>query len=205
MSEDLSTLAVVRSEGHRNYWRLLPRIGLLYLAFGILFGLVQGGLPPLLRAQGLELGRMGWLFLLLLPFGMTFLWAPWVDRWRWPWCEHRVGWILAMQAVAIIAVVSIGLGQQWSAVALLALGLLGFGITLNNVSTNMQLQSTAPAQLRGRVVAFYIAMRFGFEALGGMLAGLMAAHCGAPATLGIAGGLLAVGLLVILVARRPLR
>ncbi|WP_416773141.1 MFS transporter [Pseudomonas sp. RHF3.3-3] len=89
--------------------------------------------------------------------------------------------------------------------ALLALGLLGFGITLNNVSTNMQLQSTAPAQLRGRVVAFYIAMRFGFEALGGMLAGLMAAHCGAPATLGIAGGLLAVGLLVILVARRPLR
>ncbi len=89
--------------------------------------------------------------------------------------------------------------------ALLALALLGFGITLNNVSTNMQLQSGAPAQLRGRVVSFYIAMRFGFEALGGMLAGLIAAHYGAPVTLGIAGGLLAVGLLLMLGARRPVR
>jgi hypothetical protein len=79
--------------------------------------------------------------------------------------------------------------------ALLALGVLGFGITLSNVSTNMQLQSGAPNHLRGRVIAFYIAMRFGFEALGGMAAGLIAARWGAPATLGIAGGVLVVGLL----------
>ncbi len=80
-------------------------------------------------------------------------------------------------------------------VALLALALLGFGITLSNVSTNMQLQSGAPSHLRGRVIAFYIAMRFGFEALGGMIAGLVAARWGAPATLGIAGGVLLLGLL----------
>ncbi|WP_313202428.1 MFS transporter [Pseudomonas sp.] len=79
--------------------------------------------------------------------------------------------------------------------ALLALALLGFGITLSNVSTNMQLQSGAPGHLRGRVIAFYIAMRFGFEALGGMIAGLVAARWGAPATLGIAGGVLVMGLL----------
>ncbi|MFI7857295.1 MFS transporter [Pseudomonas promysalinigenes] len=79
--------------------------------------------------------------------------------------------------------------------ALFALGVLGFGITLSNVSTNMQLQSGAPSHLRGRVIAFYIAMRFGFEALGGMAAGLVAARWGAPATLGVAGGVLVVGLL----------
>lgn len=79
--------------------------------------------------------------------------------------------------------------------ALLALGLLGFGITLSNVSTNMQLQSDAPGHLRGRVIAFYIAMRFGFEALGGMAAGLIAARWGAPATLGIAGGVLVTALI----------
>lgn len=79
--------------------------------------------------------------------------------------------------------------------ALFALGVLGFGITLSNVSTNMQLQSGAPSHLRGRVIAFYIAMRFGFEALGGMAAGLVAARWGAPATLGGAGGVLVVGLL----------
>lgn len=79
--------------------------------------------------------------------------------------------------------------------ALVALGVLGFGITLSNVSTNMQLQSAAPSHLRGRVIAFYIAMRFGFEALGGMAAGLIAARWGAPATLGIAGVILVIGLL----------
>ncbi|MGE8061149.1 MFS transporter [Pseudomonas sp. NPDC089547] len=78
--------------------------------------------------------------------------------------------------------------------ALAALAVLGFGITLSNVSTNMQLQSGAPSHLRGRVIAFYIAMRFGFEALGGMAAGLIAARWGAPATLGVAGGILLMGL-----------
>lgn len=88
------------------------------------------------------------------------------------------------------------LGLCWAGqlqLALLALVVLGFGITLSNVSTNMQLQSQAPGHLRGRVIAFYIAMRFGFEALGGMAAGLLAARVGAPATLGAAGAVLLLG------------
>ncbi|MFJ4142316.1 MFS transporter [Pseudomonas sp. NPDC089734] len=75
--------------------------------------------------------------------------------------------------------------------AITLLAVLGFGITANNVSTNMLLQSQAPSELRGRVIAFYIAMRFGFEAIGGLLAGLVAARWGAPATMGVAGVLLA--------------
>ncbi|WP_369992202.1 MFS transporter [Pseudomonas xanthosomatis] len=89
--------------------------------------------------------------------------------------------------------------------ALLALAVLGFGITLSNVSTNMQLQSGAPGHLRGRVIAFYIAMRFGFEAMGGMAAGLLAARWGAPATLGIAGAVLLLGLLGQYAMRRRCR
>ena len=104
---------------------------------------------------------------------------------------------------ALCAVALLGL---WLAgalpLAMLALALLGFGITLSNVSTNMQLQSGAPSHLRGRVIAFYIAMRFGFEALGGMLAGVAAAHSGAPATLGVAGALLALGIASLYAARR---
>ncbi|RUQ44802.1 MFS transporter, partial [Corynebacterium pseudodiphtheriticum] len=74
--------------------------------------------------------------------------------------------------------------------ALLCLAVLGFGITVSNVSSNMQLQSGAPGALRGRVIAFYIALRFGFEAIGGLLAGLIAAQWGVSVTLAIAGGLL---------------
>jgi MFS family permease len=79
---------------------------------------------------------------------------------------------------------------------LLALSGLGFGITISNVSSNMTLQSNAPEVLRGRVIAFYIAMRFGFEAVGGLLAGMIAAALGVQMTLLIAGSLLAVYLLV---------
>ena len=70
---------------------------------------------------------------------------------------------------------------------LIALAGLGFGITVSNVSTNMTLQSSAPDLLRGRVIAFYIAMRFGFEAIGGLLAGLIAAWLSVQWTLAIAG------------------
>jgi MFS family permease len=72
-------------------------------------------------------------------------------------------------------------------VALLTLALLGFGITVSNVSSNMLLQTQAPEKLRGRVVAFYIAMRFGFEAIGGLLAGAVAVFIGAQWTLALAG------------------
>ncbi|MGY2237166.1 MFS transporter [Pseudomonas gingeri] len=168
MSEELTPVAVGKLAGHREYWRLLPRIGLLYLAFGILFGLVQGGLPPLLRAQGLDLGRMGWLFLLLLPFGMTFLWAPWVDRWRWPWHEHRTGWILTMQGLAIIAVVVIGVGEHLPPVALLAVGLVvAFAAATMDLALDALVTETTPAHSR----ALAGAMKVGALSIGAMTGG----------------------------------
>lgn len=78
------------------------------------------------------------------------------------------------------------------AFTLAALAGLGFGITVSNVSSNMTLQSAAPEALRGRVIAFYIAMRFGFEAIGGLLAGLLAAALSVQWTLLLAGALLGI-------------
>jgi MFS family permease len=67
--------------------------------------------------------------------------------------------------------------------ALAAMALLGFGISVCNVGINMLLQSLAPDHLRGRVVSFFTSTRFGFDAIGGLLAGLLAARIGAPAAL----------------------
>jgi len=64
--------------------------------------------------------------------------------------------------------------------ALLAMVALGLGITVANVGTNILIQSSAPDHLRGRVVSLYTATRFGFDALGGLAAGLVAAQWGAP-------------------------
>ncbi|MQA18056.1 MFS transporter [Rugamonas rivuli] len=86
-------------------WPILGAIVVIYLALGTIMGFLQG-LGPVLRGQGIPLRDMRGLFLVLIPFGLAFLWAPWVDRLRWPWLRHRSGWILSMQALALLAVVA---------------------------------------------------------------------------------------------------
>ena len=76
--------------------------------------------------------------------------------------------------------------------AMLAMTLLGFGISVCNVGINMVLQTLAPDALRGRVVSFFTSTRFGFDAIGGLFAGLLAARVGASAALMVEGVLLAV-------------
>ena len=88
--------------------------------------------------------------------------------------------------------------------ALPAMALLGFAISVGNVGSNMLLQSLAPEALRGRVVSFYTSTRFGFDALGGLLAGLLASHLGAPLTLTLEGGVLLLFCVWLLTRRRRL-
>jgi MFS family permease len=102
----------------------------------------------------------------------------------------RLGRIIAMGAVVCAVSLCAVAADPPLWLTLVALAGLGFGITASNVSSNMTLQSAAPEALRGRVIAFYIAMRFGFEAIGGLVAGLLAAALSVQWTLLLAGGLL---------------
>lgn len=97
--------------------------------------------------------------------------------------------ILASAAVSGLAMLLLALSSQFW-LSLIAMALLGFGITICNVGTNILLQSDAPEALRGRVVSLYTSTRFGFDAIGGLLAGLLAVHLGAPGVLLGAGALL---------------
>ncbi|WP_161867684.1 MFS transporter [Pseudomonas yangonensis] len=99
------------------------------------------------------------------------------------------GLILISIAVSALAMMMLAVSTQlWLAQA--AMLLLGFGITVSNVGTNIILQSSAPEALRGRIVALYTSTRFGFDAIGGLLAGLLATRFGAPWVLIGAGCLL---------------
>ncbi|WP_371856352.1 MFS transporter [Pseudomonas sp. Irchel s3f7] len=76
--------------------------------------------------------------------------------------------------------------------SLITMVFLGFGVTVNNVGTNILLQTDTPESLRGRVVSLYTATRFGFDALGGLAAGGLATFVGAPATMAFAGAILSI-------------
>lgn len=97
--------------------------------------------------------------------------------------------ILAASCATALAL----LAFAWSTLlplSLTAMAVVGAGITVSNVGTNIVLQSNAPEALRGRVVSLYTSTRFGFDAIGGLLAGLLAAQLGAPPVLAGAGAVL---------------
>lgn len=114
------------AESKKATFPLLAVIALMYVSLGSILGFVQGGVAPVLRAQGMELTSLRWAYALFVPFGVAFLWAPWIDRWRWPWLGKRTGWIVPMQAVAIAAVIGAAALTPERGVwtALLVLGLI---------------------------------------------------------------------------------
>ena len=116
------------------------------------------------------------------------------------------GLISAVVAGCVISALSIIVFALASTLPL-AMGAMigvGFGISVCNVGINMLLQGMAPDQLRGRVVSFFTSARFGFDALGGLFAGLLATAIGAGPSLLAEGVVLLVFVAFLLSRRRRL-
>lgn len=104
--------------------RIMVAMGLLYVGFGVIVGLLQGGLPPVLRARGMAVDQIAWTFALYLPIGLSFLWAPLVDRLRLPFLSPRIGWIVLAQLVTVVGLGAVALLEGASLGVLFGLGLL---------------------------------------------------------------------------------
>jgi MFS family permease len=100
--------------------------------------------------------------------------------------------ILAGVVLCVIAMAALGASTLVMA-SVGAMCLLGFGISVANVGTNIVLQALAPDAMRGRVVSLFTAIRFGFDAVGGLIAGLLAAGFGFANTLYVGAGLELLG------------
>lgn len=114
------------------------------------------------------------------------------------------GLVTAILGGALISAVSLALfaSAHTLALALPAIAGVGFGISVCNVGTNTLLQTMAPERLRGRVVSFFSSTRWGFDALGGLIAGALATHLGAGPTLLAESALLAIALGYLWTLRR---
>jgi MFS family permease len=103
----------------------------------------------------------------------------------------------------------VGLGglaavTRWD-VAMAAMFMVGSGIALTNVATNSLLQNLIPESLRGRVISLFAAIRFGMDALGGLLAGCLASLVGPRQTVLIEALILLSAALFLLPSLRSLR
>lgn len=68
----------------------------------------------------------------------------------------------------------LGISQNLS-ILCMAMFLLGFGISTTNILTNIIIQNSTIESFRGRAISIYTSTRFGFDAVGGLIVGLLAA------------------------------
>lgn len=109
---------------NRGQVSTLAGLSALYVGFGMTMGVIQGGFPTVMRAEGMSIGSAGWLYALYLPFGVAFLWSPLIDRWRPPVFTPRIGWIVPMQILAALAVCGVAFMEGAPIALLFVLGFL---------------------------------------------------------------------------------
>jgi PAT family beta-lactamase induction signal transducer AmpG len=90
------------------------------LSVRMLLALVMGfasGLPLLLtigvlqawmKEAGVQLGVIGLVTLVQIPYTWKFIWAPLIDRFTLPWMGRRRGWLLCAQVALILSIALLG-------------------------------------------------------------------------------------------------
>ena len=86
------------------------RILLLGLISGFPWVLIGSSLSLWLKEEGLSRSTIGWAGLIFAVYAFNYLWAPLIDRIRIPWLTnkvgHRRGWIIIMQLIILLSLVS---------------------------------------------------------------------------------------------------
>lgn len=119
--------------------QVLPAIAGIYISQTIITALTTQALPSLMRDAGASLQVAGLTALLWIPWGIRFMWAPTVERWRLP-----AGQLRRRSRTLIIG------GQVLIAAILLALGLIA-------LSGHLSLAGHAGWILVGLLVAALVA------------------------------------------------
>ena len=99
------------SESFSVYFdKRMIKILLLGAISGFPWVLIGSSLSLWLKEDGLSRSTIGWAGLIFAVYAFNYLWAPIVDRIRIPWLTnkvgHRRGWIIAMQLVILISLIS---------------------------------------------------------------------------------------------------
>ena len=88
----------------------MVRILLLGAISGFPWVLIGSSLSLWLKEDGLSRSTIGWAGLIFAVYAFNYLWAPIIDRIRIPWLTnkigHRRGWIVAMQAIILLSLIS---------------------------------------------------------------------------------------------------
>ncbi len=82
---------------------------LMGFACGLPRLLTVGVLQAWMTEEGVDLGVIGLMALVGLPYTVKFLWAPFLDRFTLPFLGRRRGWLLIAQVALMFSIVGLGL------------------------------------------------------------------------------------------------
>jgi MFS family permease len=179
-----SALASI-TEGFRYVARTGPvRALLLLLGLISLLGMPYAVLMPIFADQILHGGPRG-LGLLMGATGLGALAGALALAAKGS--ARGLGRLVALSAAGFgISLILFSLSRRfWVSAGLLPL--VGLCLILEMASSNTLIQTLVPDRLRGRTMAVYSMMFMGMAPFGALLAGTLAGHLGAPATVGIGG------------------
>ncbi len=118
------------SEAFRIYFdRRMVKILLLGAISGFPWVIIGSSLSLWLKEDGLSRSTIGWAGLIFAVYAFNYLWAPIIDRIRIPWLTkkvgHRRGWIITMQIVILLSLISWSLINPTTNLALvISIGLI---------------------------------------------------------------------------------
>lgn len=101
-------------------------LALLLLGFssGLPLFLTSRTLQVWLTEAKVDLGLIGWLSLVRLPYTLKFLWSPFLDRFIPPFLGRRRGWLVLTQVGLMVAIACMSLQNPKQALELLAINAL---------------------------------------------------------------------------------
>ncbi len=106
-------------------------VGGLYVGQSVIGGFTFLGLPAVLRTAGLQLDQIGLLYLIVLPWALKFLWAPFIERFRLPRVGKNRSRIIVGAGVGICALGLVILAFAGPSPVIVAIAILFFiaGVT----------------------------------------------------------------------------
>lgn len=183
----------------------LVLLGSLYLSQGLPFGFLTQAVPVLLRQEGASLTTIGDTSLLLMPWLLKVLWAPWVDRWYLPSIGRRRSWILPLQGSTVLLFAGLATLHSGQVVPLLLTAMAASALlsATQDVATDGLAVRLLSAEQRGLGNGVQVAgYRLGMVIGGGALL-VVFARLGLSPSFGVMAALIALASIPILLWREP--
>jgi PAT family beta-lactamase induction signal transducer AmpG len=86
--------------------RMLSMV-LLGYASGLPLLLIGSTLQAWMTDEGVDLGAIGMVSLIGMPYVVKFLWAPFLDRFTLPFLSRRKGWMVLFQVLLVVAILGL--------------------------------------------------------------------------------------------------